>query len=155
RGVQLRAAMRGADAVVGVVRGKGPDQGRGARHVSGLAVRVGGGAARGKLRRPWDAEGGRALGNRSLRRLCLLAGALLAVNLFCAGLTRFHAATGETLPQALASAGVALGLAFAWPLLFLFLLRVLRWPQLLRTAGVVVLAATTGRMLAVWLGHWL
>src|SRR5262249_36245057 len=68
------------------------------------------------------------------------------------------AATGESLTESLASAGLALGLLYAWPLILMVLLRVLRWRELLRAAGLAVLAVTTVRglsavvasLLAVW-----
>src|SRR5205823_650266 len=66
-----------------------------------------------------------------------------------------HAATGETPSQALAWTGLELGMFYAWPLVLLILLRALRWPQLLRTAGLVVFAVTTGGMLTAWLAHFL
>src|SRR5262249_34416693 len=44
---------------------------------------------------------------------------------------------------------------FAWPLVLLALLWVLRWPQLLRLTGLAVLAVTTGRGLTVWGAHLL
>jgi hypothetical protein len=50
RGLQLRAGMRGADAVIQVKRERCPDLGWGARRVSGLAVRVEDSAARQRLR---------------------------------------------------------------------------------------------------------
>jgi tetratricopeptide (TPR) repeat protein len=63
--------------------------------------------------------------------------------------------TGETPSEALASGALALGIIYTWPVVLLALLWVLRWPGLLRTAGLVVLAMTPGRALAVWLGHLL
>jgi tetratricopeptide (TPR) repeat protein len=61
--------------------------------------------------------------------------------------------SGETQAEALIGAGVGILLFGTWPLLTILLLRVLRWPQLLRAAGLAVLALTTGRVLALWLGH--
>jgi hypothetical protein len=154
RGAQLRAGMRGADALVGVTCHKLHDTEGGARHVTGLAIRVEE-ADRDRLRRLWYAEEVRALVDRSLRLLALLMALLLAVNVFCIGVSRFHPATGETTAQALVSTAWGLGLAYGWPLAFLLLVRVLRWPQLLRTVGIAVLAATMGRMVVLCLGHLL
>jgi hypothetical protein len=155
RGLQLRAGMLGADAVINLARRKCPEVGWGARHVSGLAVRVEDATGRQRLRRRYYAEECSALVNRLLVLLVLQAALLFVVGVFCAGATRFHEATGETLPEALASTGLGLGLFYAWPLALLALLGVLRWPSLLRAVGLAVLAATTGRCLAVWLAHLL
>jgi tetratricopeptide (TPR) repeat protein len=155
RGLQLRAGMRGADAVIELTRHKCPDLGVGGRHASGLAVRVQDDDARQRLRLRWYAEEVCGLVNRLALLLVLQAALLFVAGVFCAGLTRFHPATGETLPEALVSAAWGLGLVFAWPLILLALLRVLRRPQLLRTVGVAALAATTGRTVVAWLAHLL
>src|SRR5207244_1911459 len=102
------------------------------RSVSGLAVRVDDAKARQRLRLRWYAEEVCGLVNRVLLLLIFQSALLFVAVVFCAGLTRFHPATGETVPQALVSAGLGLGLVFAWPLVLLALLRLLRWPQLLR-----------------------
>jgi tetratricopeptide (TPR) repeat protein len=70
-------------------------------------------------------------------------------------MTGVNPVSGQAPAQALASAGQQLGLLFAWPLLLLILVWVLRWPPSLRAAGLAVLAATTGRGAAVWLAHLL
>jgi tetratricopeptide (TPR) repeat protein len=155
RGLQLRAGLRGADAVVWVWRQKGFDAGQGARHVSGVAIRVEDPAERQRLRRRWFAEEVRGLVRRMLLLLVSQAALLLLVGAFCAGASTLHAATGETPLQALRSSALALGLFYAWPLLLLVLLGVLRRPQLLPAAGLAVLAATTGRGLTVMAAHLL
>jgi tetratricopeptide (TPR) repeat protein len=155
RGLQLRAGIRGADAVIGVERHRCPDLGWAARTVSGVAIRVEDTEARRRLRLRWYGEEVGALVNRLLLLLLFQMAILFVVGVFCVGLSRFHAPTGEALPEALRSAGLGLGLGFGWPLVLFVLLRVLRWPQLLPAAGIAVLTATTGRMLGVWLGHGL
>jgi tetratricopeptide (TPR) repeat protein len=155
RGLQLRAGMRGADAVIWVWRQKCPERGRVARHVSGMAIRVADEAARRRLRQCWYADEVGGLLRRALLLLAVQAVLLFGVLVFCAGASPLHEATGGTPWQALAPAGVALGLIYAWPLVLLALLRVLRWPGLLRTAGLGVLTATTGRGLTVVLAHLL
>jgi tetratricopeptide (TPR) repeat protein len=153
RGLQLRAGMRGADAIIHVERHRCADMGAGARHVSGMAVRVEDADGRQRLRLRWFAEAVNALVHRALLLLVIQAILLFLVNVFCVGISGLNRATGETQAQALASTGLALGLVYVWPLVMLALLRLLRWPQLLRTAGIAVLAATTLRGLAVWSGH--
>jgi tetratricopeptide (TPR) repeat protein len=155
RGLQLRAALRGADAVVRVWRHKCFDAGDGNRHVSGVAVRVEDTAERERLRRRWFADEVRGLVKRMLLLLVSQVALLLLVSAFCAGASSLHAATGETPLQALRSSALALGLFYAWPLLLLVLLSVLRRPQLLPAAGLAVLAATTGRGLTVMAAHLL
>jgi tetratricopeptide (TPR) repeat protein len=153
QGVQLRAGLRGADAVVALERRRCPDLGWGARHVSGVAIRVEDAAARQQLRQRWHAEEVDNLVARMLLLLAIQAGLLFVFLMFCAGLPGFTAPAVETPQEALASAGVGLGLLYAWPLVLLALARHLRWPPLLRAAGLGVLVATTGRGLAVALAH--
>jgi tetratricopeptide (TPR) repeat protein len=153
RGLQLRAGLRGADAVIWVWRQKVSAGGSVVRHVSGIAIRVEDEAARRQLRQRWYAEEVGGLVNRSLLLLAVRAVLLFAVMVFCAGASPFHEATGQTPSQALAPAALGLGLVYAWPLALLALLRVLRWPGLLRTTGLGVLAATSGRGLTVVLAH--
>jgi tetratricopeptide (TPR) repeat protein len=155
RGLQLRAGIRGADAIIEVYRQRCPDLGWGARHVQGLAVRVEGAEARNRLRLRWYAEEVGALVNRLLLLLIIQAALLVLVSVIGPGGSGFAVPTGEMPSEALAAAGLGLGLLFAWPFVLLALLRVLRWPQLLRAAGLAALAATAGRGLTVWLAHLL
>jgi hypothetical protein len=155
RGLQLRAGMRGADAVIGVERRKFTESGQSARHASGLAIRVEDAAGRRQLRQRWYSEEIAGMVNRVLLLLVLQAAVLLVAAVFWAGASSLHAATGETLPEALMTAGMGFGILYAWPLLVLVLLRVLRWPQLLRTLGLAVLAVTTARGLTVLVAHLL
>jgi tetratricopeptide (TPR) repeat protein len=155
RGVQLRAGIHGADAVIELERQKCLDEGMGTHQVGGLAVRVDDAEARDILRRKWYAEDVRSL-VRSILLLLVIEGVLLFfVSASSINPVGLEAPTGETPSQALASAAMGTGLIFAWPLIVLALLRMLRWPQLLRAAGIVVLAATSGRTLMVWLAHFL
>jgi Tfp pilus assembly protein PilF len=153
RGLQLRAGQRGADAVIEVERHRRPEVGWGARHATGVAIRVEDAAARQRLRQHWHVEEVDSLLARVLLLLAIQAVLLLVFVVFCAGQSGFTTATGQTPQEALASAGMGLGLLYAWPLVLLVLVRILRWPQLLRAAGLMVLAATTGRGLAVALAH--
>jgi tetratricopeptide (TPR) repeat protein len=155
RGLQLRAGIRGANAIIELHRQKCPEMGWGARHVSGLAVRVEDADAQKRLRLRWYGEEVGSLIKRLLLLLLLQGVLLLLVTTFCAGMSQLHEATGETPAQALTSAWQGLAVVYAWPLVLLALLWVLRWPQLLRSAGLAALAATTGRGLTVWLTHLL
>src|SRR5262249_21242326 len=86
--------------------------------------------------------------------LLVLQGALLFLaGVACAGMSRFHVATGETTQEALVSMAWSMGLLLAWPLVLVALLWGLRWPQLLRAAGLPALTATTLRGLTVMLVH--
>jgi tetratricopeptide (TPR) repeat protein len=151
RGIQLRAGIRGADAIIGLRREKCPELGRGTRRVNGLAIRVQDADDRKRLRGKWYAEEVSALFNRMLA-LVLIQGCLLFLAMaFLPGTSRFVAATGETRSESLTSAGVALGLFFAWPLVLVVLVRVLSWREFLRATGLAVLAVTTGRGLTMCL----
>jgi tetratricopeptide (TPR) repeat protein len=156
RGLQLRAALLGADTVVDLFRHNCTDLGAGGRRVCGLAVRVENPDDRGRMRLRWYGEEVRALINRLLLLLVLQTTLLFLAATFCAGVTsRFNGASGETLEQSLASMGLVFAILFSWPLALLALLWILRWPGLLRPAGLAVLAATTGRGLTVILAHLL
>jgi tetratricopeptide (TPR) repeat protein len=145
RGLQLRAALAGADAVIEVDRRKVPDPDNRVHHVVGRAIRVEDAADRQKLRLRWYAEEVRGLVKGMLVLLTIEIALLFVVGVFCAGISQFHPATGETPSQALASTGMGLGVVFAWPVIMIVVLAVLHWPQLLRTTGLALLAATTGR----------
>jgi tetratricopeptide (TPR) repeat protein len=155
RGLQLRAGMYGADAVIAVRRRKCSESGQQACHASGSAVRVEDPADRQRLRRCWWAEIVAALAWRMVLLLAIQLAVLLLASVFCVGATSLHQAVAETPLQALASSGLRLGLFFAWPLVLLVLLRLLGWPLLLRLAGLTVLVATTVRGLTVMLAHLL
>jgi tetratricopeptide (TPR) repeat protein len=155
QGLQLRGGICGADAVVEVKRDKTRDMGSGSYHARGLAVRIDDANARRRLRVLCYDEGVSTLVKRALVLLALQAVLLFLGGVVCAGASRFHVPTGETLSEEMLSTGMSLALIYSWPLLMLALLRVLRWPQLVRITGLAVLAVTTGRVVAVWLGHLL
>ena len=155
RTAQLRAGLLGADAVIDVRRGKCPEFGWGGRRVTGLAVRVDDPDARDRLRARGYAEEVAALvGRMALLLAAQAAGLLVAAARGVDGLG-LDPPTGETRVEAVKTAASGLGLVFAWPLALLALLRATRWPQLLRPAGLAVLAVTAGRGLAVWAAHLL
>jgi tetratricopeptide (TPR) repeat protein len=116
-------------------------------------IRVADADGRRRLRFRWYAEEVRTLFRRMLLLVILQAVLLIAIVVFSRGASRLEVPTGETTSEALVAAAWGLAIVSGWPLLMLLLLRVLRWPQLLRATGVAVLAATSGRGLAVWLGH--
>jgi tetratricopeptide (TPR) repeat protein len=150
RGLQLRAGQRGADAIISLERRKCSDLGWGARRVSGKAIRVEDAEARKRLRLRWYGEEVGRVVNHIALLLVVLAALFFLIGVFAAGRTRFHPATGETSSEALASTGLGMGIAFGWPLVMLALLRVLRWPQLLRILGLAALVAFSLRSLAIW-----
>ncbi len=145
QGVQLRAGILGADAVIDLRRKKCPEIGSAARQVSGLAVRVEDEDDRKRLRGQWYAEEVAALTTRML----LLVGAIALIQFLVYGLltgkSKFIVATGESREESMLSAGLATLVVYAWPLVAVALLRVLRWRELLRVAGFAVLIATTIR----------
>jgi len=145
RGAQLRAAIRGADAIVELRRTKCPEMGTGARQVSGTAVRSEDADARKRLRWRWYAEEVSGLAKRMLLVLALEAALLVLATSFLPGKSAMVAATGESLSDSLAAARLGLALFFAWPLLLIVLLWAVRWPELLRAAGIAVVAVTTLR----------
>jgi tetratricopeptide (TPR) repeat protein len=153
RGLQLRAGMRGADAIINLRRERCPEVGMRGRTVSGLAVRVDNPADRDRIRLRWYSEEVYALCNSILLLLVAQAALLFLASYVCAGAARFEMPTGETATEALISNALALAMVYAWPLCMLVFLRFWRWPSLLRTTAIAVLAATTGRGLTVWLAH--
>jgi tetratricopeptide (TPR) repeat protein len=155
RGAQLCAAMRGADAILGLTRKKLPEMESGTRQVGGLAVRVEDADERKRVRWTWYTEEVKVLVNRTLW-LVLTAGLLLFLAAaFLPGKTYMMPATGESNSQAIGSAGLAVGIFFGWPLLLILLLRVVRWRELLPPVGIAVLAVTTLRGLTVMGAHLL
>jgi tetratricopeptide (TPR) repeat protein len=155
RVLQLRAGMRGADAVIQVRYERRSDLGWAARCASGLAVRVEDPAGRQRLRLRQYGEEVSGLLRRCLLLLAVQAALLFLSVVFCAGISELNPGTRETLQEKFASAGIGLSLLLAWPLFLLGLAWVLRWPQSLRTLGIGLLAATTVRELTVWLAHLL
>jgi tetratricopeptide (TPR) repeat protein len=155
RGLQLRAGIRGADAVIDVETQKCPEMGWRACRLSGLAVRVEESEDRQRLRLRGYAEKVDALVKRILLVLAIQAALLTFSEVVCASFSPFYVPTGQTPEQALVSVGQGLGLIYAWPLVMLALVWLFRWPQLLRIAGIAVLVAMTGRGLVLILAHFL
>ncbi len=86
--------------------------------------------------------------------LVLLQAALhFWIAVYAAGKSSLNAASGESGQQAIASAGQMLGLLYGLPLVMIGLLWALRWRELLRPAGIAVLAVTTVRGLTVMIAH--
>ena len=155
RGAQLRAGIRGANAIVDLQRSKCPEMESGARRVNGLAVHVEDADSLNRLRWTWYTEELSTLVWRMLLLVFVEAFTLFLAAAFFQGKIPMSAATGESLTESLASAGVGIGLFFAWPLVLIVLLRILRWRELLRTVGIAVVAVTTVRGLIAVLGHLL
>lgn len=148
RGAQLRAGLMGADALIGVERRRRAELGIGGTQVSGTAVRVKDPTERRLLRYRWFAEEVHSLVNRAL---LILAAQMVVIVLLDA--MHYFGWSGITRAETLAGLGKGLALFYSWPLLLLALLRFLKWPQLLRAAGLAVLAATVGRWLTVIVAH--
>jgi tetratricopeptide (TPR) repeat protein len=155
RGLQLRGGIRGADAVIELKRKKCSEMGFGARQVSGLAVRAEDADAAKRLRWTWYAEETGTLANRMLVLVLAEAILLFLGVAFLPGKSPLFAATGESGLESIVSASAGVGVFFAWPLLLIVLLRILRWRELLRTVGIAVLAVITLRGLVVELTHLL
>jgi tetratricopeptide (TPR) repeat protein len=154
RGLQLRAGIRGADAVIHFESRTIREARGNVRLANGLAVRVDGEPARQRLRLCWFGEEARATANRLLVLLALEAACLfLAASL--GNVAPLAVPTGETPSQTVATNGLWLGLLFACPFALVGLLWLLRWPPLLPAAGLAALAVTTGRGLTVWASHLL
>ncbi len=131
----------------------GPRLGAGAYRVTGRAVRAADDDGRRRLRRAWYLEQVSSLFKRMLLLLLAEAGLLFVATAFLVGRTPANAGTGETLEESVASSALSVALIFAWPLLVVVLLRVLRWRELLVVAALAVLTVTTLRGLAVVAAH--
>jgi tetratricopeptide (TPR) repeat protein len=155
RGLQLRAALLGADAITDVYRGKVADSGEGTCRVAGWAIRLEDPSVGARLRRQCYTEQVGTLVRRMLVLLMLQAAYIAAAGFFCASVSPLNVMVVETPTQLLLSVGMGLGIVCGWPLVMVLVSRVLRWPFLLRTTGLVVLAVTSGRVLTVWLAYFL
>jgi tetratricopeptide (TPR) repeat protein len=153
RGLQLRAGIAGADAVVGVQSQPCRDLGGAFRRALGVAIRVADADVLSRLRVRWFGERVAQLTRQMLIWLAVYIGLLFASVTILAKASPLSVPTDETLSESLYAASLGLGLLFVWPVTLVLLLRFLRWPQLLRTVGLAVLVATTGRELAVRVGH--
>jgi tetratricopeptide (TPR) repeat protein len=153
RGLQLRAAMRGANAVLRVEREACSDRGLGWRRATGTGVRFGDPTVGNRLRLEWYAGEVRNFLKRALRLLAVQAALLLIGVTLCTGVSPLAAPTGEPPLQQAGWGAAWLAGIYAWPLILLGLLSVVRAPLLIRAAGAGVLAVTTGRVLAAWGGH--
>jgi tetratricopeptide (TPR) repeat protein len=150
---QLRAGLRGADAVIEFEREKCPELGAGAYRVRGRAVRVEDDDARTRLRGAWYNEQVSSVVTRMLLLVVIQGSLLFFMSGFLTGKTSWIAATGETPNESLKSAGLGIAIFYGWPLLLVILLGILRWRELLGIAALAVLAVTTVRGLAVVAGH--
>ena len=152
RGLQLLAGVNGADAVIEYHRTKSTDE-SGGIHVSGMAGRIATAEGRNRIRQTWYDEEAIAIGNRMLRLLGYQSALIFAGYAFCAGTSGIEAPTGETRSEAMRSAALGLGILYFWPVVVYAFLRTLRRPQILVAFSITLLAATTGRGLALMLGQ--
>lgn len=153
RGLQLSAGLRGADAVINVKSRRRPELGFGARQVWGSAIRVDDAAERERLPQRWYFEQVCSLANRMLVLLFVYAAFLTLVLVLLTGGDSLNVPSRESPKENLLNAVLGLGLLYGWPIAVVLLLRVIRWPQLLRAAGLMVLVSVTGRELTVLLAH--
>lgn len=152
RGLQLGAAMCGADAVINVCRQKCPELGWGACQTGGTLVRLEDADSRKRLRLRFYAEQVQALALRLFWLLFAQGVVLFVVSVFFQG-SSLQMPTGETLAAALVSASLGFVALFLWPFVVVLLLVALRWPGLLLPAALAVVASTTGRVVTVLLVH--
>jgi tetratricopeptide (TPR) repeat protein len=153
QGIQLRAAMLGANSIIDYNRKKCRQAGWGAREVSGMAVRITDADDLQRMRWKWYAEEVSELIGAMLLLILIQAALQFFVLALLPGKTSLLSGTGETLEQSIASAGLGLALWYAWPLVMMALLWVLHWRELLRPTGIAVLAVTTLQGLAVIAAH--
>lgn len=146
--LQLRAAVLGADAIVGVRHDAIMKRSRTFRYASGTAVRASDEESRERLRSAWYAE---KVG--SLVRRCLV---ILSIVVACDVLAESWLSSGAggriTLP-ALGGALAATLPWIAWPFILVLFLGWSHWPGFLRPLAVAVLAPTTLSGLASLLAH--
>jgi tetratricopeptide (TPR) repeat protein len=154
RGLQLRAGLRGADALIDVVHHKCPDMGWGAWQVTGTLVRLEDADVRKRMRLRFYGEQVRTLVQHMLALLTIEGVFLFLLAVFWTGPGSMRVPTGEKLPEALASGAVGLATVLVWPLFMITLLGILRWPGLLPATGLAVLASTTGWVIVVLAAHF-
>jgi serine/threonine-protein kinase len=159
-GLQVRAAMTGADAVVDVQEERLPQLGRTVHRRSGMAIKAVDTAGRRELRSRWFATQVSQLS----RWMLILIGvsllvALLGSSLLSIGGIGIPLSPGETISHRFAVVTLVVVLIHSWPLAVALLTRWLLWPQLLRAAALAILAlgakhlAGLGGLLAAGVVH--
>jgi serine/threonine protein kinase/tetratricopeptide (TPR) repeat protein len=143
-GLQVRAAMLGADAVVDVQEERLPQLGCTIHRRSGMAIKAVDSAGRCELRSRWFAGQISQLSHWMLLLigvsfLCTLLGSGL-LSLLDIGGIGIPLSAEETVSQRLAQVGLFIVLIHSWPCALTLLTRWLLWPQLLRPAGLAILA---------------
>ena len=143
--LQLRAAMEGADAVVGVRHEQAQGRPSSSRRVYGLAVRAADDTARQRVRNAWYAEQVGRLVGRSLLLLALLV-AMDAIGQFVLG--SFTAATIDRTPlEILGDWASGLSWWIGWPAALALFLGWSRWPGFLRPLAIALFTAAVLRTL--------
>jgi serine/threonine-protein kinase len=143
-GLQVRAAMMGADAVVDVQEERLPQLGRTVHRRSGMAIKAVDTAGRRELRSRWFATELSQLSRWMLRFISVsflgtLVGSWL-ISVVGIGGIGIPLAPGQTVLQRLAMVTLVVVLIHSWPLVVTSLTRWSLWPQLLRAAALAVLA---------------
>jgi tetratricopeptide (TPR) repeat protein len=167
-GLQLRAAMMGADAVVDIREERLSGFKHSKWHFSGTAVRTVDHEGRQELCSRWFASQVARLSFwmlvvTALSFVARLLGDIITSFFFFANLPGAPLVRGSELPEQLGFRAGATALIHLWPFTVALLLRRLLWPQLLRPAAVTLLALATiplpaalgGVAAAVVTGNWL
>jgi serine/threonine-protein kinase len=144
-GIQVRAAILGADAVIDLQKELLPDFQRGVRRLSGIAVRAVDEVGRFEFQSRWYAE--------RITRICGLAATYLVISFLshCGGTAFWSAETAligtlrffETLPErasAVRESAILLSWIHAIPLGLVCLVWLLRCPQLVRPMSIAIAA---------------
>jgi tRNA A-37 threonylcarbamoyl transferase component Bud32 len=142
-GLQIRAAMMGADAVIDVQEERLPGLGRTLHRRSGLAIRAVDSAGRCELRSRWFATQVSRLTSWMLMLVGLsIIGTILASVLFAPLdlAVGNPLSPGESIWQRIGLVLGVIALIHSWPFLVVLLARWLLWPSLLRPAALAVLA---------------
>jgi tetratricopeptide (TPR) repeat protein len=153
--LQLRAALAGADAVANVREERLPEPGQAAYRISGTAIRAAEPDGRRELRARWCAT---RVAQLSLSML-VLVGVSFVLTLLVSCSLLWLSRTGHGFPPGatgpigalLVDMAIVIAVIHAWPFALAAVTRWLRWPELLRPAGLAVLLLGA-KPLADWLG---
>jgi serine/threonine-protein kinase len=143
-GLQVRAAMMGAEAVVDLKEERLPQLGQTVHRRSGMAIKAVDTAGRRELRSRWFAT---QISHLSRWMLILIGVSFFAtlisswlISPVSIGDSGIPLSPDETGSQRLAVVTLLLVLIHSWPLALAVLMRWLLWPQLLRPAALAILA---------------
>jgi hypothetical protein len=138
-GLLVRAAMVGADAVVDRQEEFLPDFRRTVRRLTGTAVRAIDAEGRFEFRSRWYADRVARISTWAIIMLLVILPLMVLGSVFGAAMVRSTDTPASDLPQ-LVLASVLGVFIFAWPVGLAVLVRVLRWPQLVRPLALTLIA---------------